>query len=83
MAMRPPPAPERACVILSDCWVAEAGVSGARPLGMVALEGKAGAMVFLSDISDGEEGLQRLVADMGNDPLARYPMLKVLSRLVF
>lgn len=52
-------------------------------MGMVALEGEAGAMVFLSDILDGEEGLQRLVADTGNDQLAQCRMLRVLCRLAF
>jgi hypothetical protein len=97
--MRPPPAPERAWAILSDCWVAEVGTSGARPLGMVALDGNwvldveeeepmslsvgAGAMVFVSDILDGEGRFQRLVADTGNDQLARCRMLEFVGRLVF
>lgn len=48
--MRPPPAPERAWAMLSDCWVADVGAWGARPLVMVALEGN-----WAVDVEDEEE----------------------------
>ena len=66
MAIKPPPAPERAWAMLSPCWEAEVGDSGARPLGIVALDGNwasveeeveerspsvgAGATVLVSDM---------------------------------